>query len=177
MNRITIGAGVVALVAATSVVAGRQASQSIDLDKTVQRVNGTPIRTSDIREARMLKLLPGAPSDDAAVQTGLENRLLMLSEVTRQATVDRSGDPTQDAIAARRRTWTGSWPPGTDVPALINSAGTTDQALDGWFRDDLKIAAYLNRRFGPAADAERDKRVNDWVADLRRRANFTARYD
>lgn len=174
MNRMTVGAGVIVVVAATSALAGAQAaSQQVDLDRTVQRVNGTPIRSSDIREARLLKLLPGGPSDDAAVQTGLENRLLMLAEVSRMPTPD----PSTDAIASRRRTWTGTWPPGTDFPALITGAGTTDQALDGWFRDDLKISAYLDRRFGPAADVAREKRVNDWVVDLRRRANLTGRND
>ena len=174
MNRITLACGVIAFVAATTVASGRQAaSQSVELDKTVQRVNGTPIRVSDIREARMLKLLPGAPSDDAAVQTGLENRLLILGEVSRMT----APDPSADAIAARRRTWTGSWPAGTDFAGLVRSAGTTDQALDGWFRDELKIAAYLDRRFGLPMDDAREKRVNEWVVDLRRRANLTGRND
>jgi len=37
--------------------------------------------------------------------------------------------------------------------------GTSDQGLDGWFRDDLLIAAYLDQRFGAQADAARATRI------------------
>jgi hypothetical protein len=148
-------------------MAARPAAQ-VEVDRTLQRVHGTAIMASDVREAKVLKLVPEAAAGDDAVQTALENRLLMLYEVGR-ATV---AEPARDAIAARRRAWTSGWPPGTDLAAQMARVGTTDQALDGWFRDDLRIAAYLDQRFGPQADAARATRIGDWIASLRRAANL-----
>jgi hypothetical protein len=54
-------------------------------------------------------------------------------------------------------------------------AGMNDQAIDGWFRDDLRINAYLDVRFGLQPDDGRAKRVADWLAELRRRANLSDR--
>ena len=49
------------------------------------------------------------------------------------------------------------------------------QALDGWFRDELKIEAYLAERFPQTADPRRAERINGWINDLRRRANLSAK--
>jgi hypothetical protein len=57
----------------------------------------------------------------------------------------------------------------------MTRAGMTDQGLDGWFRDDLRIAAYVDLRFGLQPDDARAKRVDEWITDLRRRANLTGR--
>jgi hypothetical protein len=126
---------------------------------------------SDVREARLLKLVPEAGGNDDAILTALENRLLMLSEANRMP----GAEPARDQIATRRQAWRATWPAGTDVPALMVSAGTTDQDLDGWFRDDLRIATYLDQRFGQAGDPMRAKRINDWLTELRRRANLIRR--
>lgn len=147
------------------------AAQQVEVDRTLQRVNGTPIMASDVREARLLKLVPEAAAGDEAVQRALENRVLMLGEVSRTTPVVPGGD----AIAARRRAWTASWPPGTDLPALMMRVGTTDQALDGWFRDELQIAAYLDQRFGVQADAARAARIAEWIAEMRKRANLAGK--
>lgn len=156
------------LVLGSCVAAGAVATAQIEVDRTLQRVNGVAIMTSDVREARVLKLVPEASGSDAAVLTALENRLLMLQEVSRV----EADAPGSEAIAERRRAWVASWPPGTDLRALMARVGTTDQALDGWFRDDLLIGAYLNQRFGQQADAARASRIADWIAGLRRRANI-----
>jgi len=141
-------------------------AQTIEIDKTLGRVYGTPIRSADVREARILKLVPDAASDEA-VQRALENRLLILHEMRVEA-----GDPGRDAIAARRQSWGQSWPAGTDLPALMARCGTTDQALDAWFRSDLQIQAFVSQRFGQAGEPGRDAKVNEWIAELRRRANL-----
>jgi hypothetical protein len=147
------------------------AQTTVEIDRTLQRVLGTPIMLSDVREARMLKLVPEAGGSDDAILTALENRLLMLSEATRiQAT-----EPAREVIAARRQAWRATWPAGTDMTALMANAGTTDQDLDGWFRDDLRIATYVDQRFGQQTDATRTKRISDWLIELRRRANLSRR--
>jgi hypothetical protein len=144
------------------------AAQQIEVDRTLQRVNGIPIMASDVREARVLRLLGDAAASDEAALTALENRLLMLHEVSRAA----PADPSREAIVARRKAWASAWPPGTDLPALMARTGTSDQRLDGWFRDDLQIAAYLDQRFGAQADAARAARIADWIAGMRKRANL-----
>ena len=144
------------------------ASQQVELDRTLQRVHGSVIMASDVRQAKALRLVPGADAGDAAVQAALENRLLILHEISRAALKE----PASDAIAARRATWKSSWPPGTDTAALMTRAGMNDQSMDGWCRDELKIAEYLDQRFGQRTAGERDKLMADWLADLRRRANL-----
>ncbi len=166
MRNLTVGAMLVGWM-----LAGASGAAQVEIDRTLQRVYGTAIMFSDVREAILLKLLPEAGAGESAVLTALENRLLMLREVSRAA----SAEPDQGAIAARRRTWTASWPPGTDLPALMARAGTTDQALDGWFRDDLRMTTYVDQRFGVQADAARAGRIAEWVTELRRRANLTGK--
>lgn len=158
------------LIVAMVVVAAATPSraQQIELDRQLQRIYDTAIMTSDVREARLLKLVPEAAAGDAAVQRALENRLLILHEMTRVQAVD----PGRDAVAARKQAWTASWPAGTDLDALKTKCGTTDQALDVWFRSDLQIAGFLNQRFGAPGDPGRDAKLNDWIAELRRRANL-----
>jgi hypothetical protein len=162
---LTMGQGVPAGQAAVP------AGQSIEIDRTLQHVYGTAIMSSDIRQVRLLRLLPEADDTDDRILFALENRLLIVRELTRQP----SAQPSAAAIAARRQAWAASWPPGTDLPALMMRAGMTDQALDGWFRDDLRIAAYLDLRFGTEPNEARAKQVDGWLADLRRRANLPAR--
>ena len=154
------------IVVAGAIVPGR--AQQIEIDRTLQRIYGTPIMISDVREARLLKLVPEAAAGDDQIQRALENRLLIVHEMTRV----QAADPGRDAVAARRQTWTASWPAGTDIPAIMSKCGTTDQALDGWFRGDLQIAAFLTQKFGQLGDPARDTKINDWIADLRKRANL-----
>jgi hypothetical protein len=144
------------------------AGQTIEIDRTLQHVYGTAIMASDIRQARLLKLLPEADASDAAILVALENRLLIVRELSRQPVVQ----PSAAAIAARRQAWASSWPAGTDLPALMARAGMTDPALDGWFRDELRISAYLDLRFGSQPDNARAQRMADWIAGLRRTANL-----
>lgn len=161
-------AGLVALVVVACVSPAVAGQTTIELDRTLERVHGTPIMSSDVRQARLLRLLPESGADDRTIQTALENRLLILSEVARM----RPPEPTAAAIAGRREAWVATWPNPGDLQTLMTRTGTSDQALSGWFRDELKISAYLDQRFGSQRDA---KRLADWIADLRRRANLTAR--
>jgi hypothetical protein len=155
-------------IAVTAVTVPVAAQKPIEIDRTVQRVYGTAIMSSDIRQARLLRLLEPAPASDEAALTAIENRLLMLHEAARGAVTD----PSVDQIAARRRTWQASWPAGTDLAALQQRVGMSDRALDGWFRDDLRIQTYLDQRFS-RTDARRDERIALWIRELRTRANLT----
>jgi hypothetical protein len=153
-------------VVAIAIVPAR--AQQIEIDRTLERIYGTPIMTSDVREARLLKLVPEASAGDEQIQRALENRLLIIHEMTRV----QAADPGRDAVAARRQTWSTSWPPGTDIPAIMTKCGTTNQALDDWFRSDLQIASFLTQKFGQSGDPGREAKLNEWIADLRKRANL-----
>ena len=171
MRRFLIGAamiGVAVLVSAKFVRAHAPQARTTEIDSTLLRIYGTALRASDVREARLLKLVPEAGAGDDAVQRALENRLLILHEMMRTP----PADPGRDAIAARRQNWQSSWPAGTDIPALMAKSGTTEQALEAWFRGDLQIASFLSQRFGQAGDPTRDAKYNEWIAELRKRANL-----
>lgn len=154
------------------VLSAAPAAQAVEIDRTLQHVYSTPIMASDIRQVKLLRLLPDIEMSDDRLLVTLENRLLLLREVGRAAVAQ----PSPAAIAARRQTWSRGWPAGTDLPSLMAKAGMNDQALDGWFRDDLRIATFLDMRFGATADEARATRLADWVAELRRRANLSGRH-
>lgn len=143
----------------------------VEIDRTLQRVYGIPIMASDVRQARLMRLLPDAADTDRAIQTALENRLLMLREVSRGG----SPVPEEDAVAMRRRTWEGTLPAGFDVEATMTRAGMNPSLLEAWFRDDVRIEEYVTRRFGQAADPRRAERIDEWIRDLRRRAGIDGR--
>ena len=149
---------------------GAAAAQTpIEIDRTLSKVLGTAVMTSDVRQAKILRLIAPPPENDVAILTALENRLLMLYEATRAAIAD----PTADQIAARRRAWTGTWPSPAELSSQMQRAGMSDRALDGWFRDDMRMETYLEQRFPP--DPKRDERIATWIKDLRTRANLPAR--
>lgn len=140
----------------------------VEIDRTLERIYGVPIMASDVRQARLLHLFAASEDSDRAIQTALENRLLVLREVTRGG----SQQPASSAVAERRRSWSATLPPGFDVEAVMVRAGMNADALDTWFGDDVRIDEYLTRRFGQAADPRRAGRIDEWVRDLRRRAGL-----
>ena len=146
-------------------------AQQVELDRTLERIYGSVVMTSDVRQVRMLKLAEAAADSDAAAQTAIENRLLILRELSRS----NVPDPTADRIAAKREAWRQSLPAQTDSPALLARAGMSTQALDGWFRDELRIEAYLDGRFPQTGDSRRAERISGWINDLRRRANLSGK--
>jgi hypothetical protein len=155
------------ILSATGTAAAAQTA--VEIDRTLQRVNGTAIMMSDVRQARLLRLLAPPPSSDDAILTALENRLLMLNEAARSAIPE----PAAAQIAARRQAWASLWSSPAELAAQVQRAGITDRALDGWFRDDLRMEAYIAQRFPP--DPNRDERIATWIRDLRQRANLTNR--
>jgi hypothetical protein len=133
------------------------------LDRIVVHVNGAPILLSDIRQARLLKLVPG--ESDAAIQRALENRLLMLAEASR----GRTPGPGPD-VGVRRRQWETLL--GGPVTERLARAGMSAAALDDWLRNDLRIEAYIEERFGALPAADREQAVQRWIAGLRTRADI-----
>lgn len=148
-------------------------AQQVELDRSVQKVYGSVIMASDVRQVRLLKLAGPEAGTDEAAQTAIENRMLMLREVAQGTGI--VSEPPANRIAAKRDAWRSTWPPSTDFAALLTRAGMSEQALDAWFRDELRIEAYIEQRFPSPADTRRADRVASWINDLRRRANLSAK--
>ena len=137
-----------------------------ELDRIVARVNNRIITSSDVRQARMLHLVDDTSSDEST-RRALENRILILSDMTRL-----SGLPptTDEDLASRRRLWEARV--GGRRTEILDKAGMTEKGLDSWLGDDLRIQAYLQRQFGALPEAERARAVTDWIARLRQRAGL-----
>jgi hypothetical protein len=148
-------------------LAARPLAQT-ELDRVVVRVGGRAITRSEIRLARALKLV-GDSSSDEACQRQLEDRLLALGEVTRLLAGVTVGD---DAVAARRTQWEQGLGGGDPARKLLAQYEMSDAELSTWFRDDLRVATYLDRQFGTLPAADRAKATSDWFARLRQRADL-----
>jgi hypothetical protein len=162
-TRMVVSSLVAALLAASPVVA------QIEVDRIVSRVSGRIITQSDVRQARILKLVDDL-SSEAAIRRGLETRLLILHELDRAAALPPVGP---DELTARRREWEGSVggeAPGAD---MLRQSGMAEADFVSWLRDDLRIRAYLRRQFGMLGDTERNRAVADWTNRLRQRADLS----
>jgi len=146
------------------------ASAQTVLDKVLSNVNGEVITQLDVRQARMLKLrLVTAPAEaDAEVLRGLENRRLVLAEVNR-VTLPA---PSAGDLAARRRDWEASVGAGGNLPQLLDRAGLSENGLQSWLRDDVRIQLYLAQRFGGVPEGERPAEIARWLATLREHAGL-----
>ena len=152
----------VGLAAMASVPAGAQTV----VDGTLGTVNGQVIMRSDVRRARALKLVKIGDASDAAIQTELENRILVLAQIGRSA----QPDPAVEEVKARRAAWEASLAPGAAPAALLAESGMTDAELVAWLRNDVRIQKYEQQLFGSQADPP--AAIAKWILDLRRRAGL-----
>ena len=137
-----------------------------ELDRIVARVNGKIITQSDVRQARALKLVGDTSSDDAT-RRELENRLLMLGELSRS-----SVPPASDAdLDSGRRRWQNAVG-SANVSQALTQAAMGEADLQNWIRDDIRIEAYLKRQFAAIPESDRQRAINDWLTRLRQRAGL-----
>ena len=139
----------------------------VELDHIVSTVNATKIWKSDVRQARMLKLCGPQVTQDEAVLAELQNRALILAEMTRA----QSFEPTADALAAKRREWERSLGT-TEIDNLLARAGMNTREVEAWLRTDLRIQRFLSDRFSTLPPDQREARQRDWIRDLRVRAGL-----
>jgi hypothetical protein len=137
-----------------------------ELDRIVSRVNNRIITSSDVRQARLLRLVDDTSSDEST-RRALENRILILGDMTRL-----SGLPptTDEDLGARRRQWESRV--GGRGAELLNKAGMSEKGLSAWLSDDLRIQAYLERQFGGLPEGDRSRAADDWIGRLRQRAGL-----
>jgi len=138
------------------------------LDRIVAVVDGAAITQSDVTAATQLGLIqPRAGEPVSAAIDALVERKLMLEEVDRYAPPDPAeADITRrfDEIRARA---------GARFDSILAASGLTEDQLRREVRNDLRIEAYLQQRFGTSQPTdERAAMIRDWMAGLRRRANI-----
>lgn len=146
------------------------------IDRIMAVVGGRPIILSDVHAAIQFRLVEppaGTPDPLGYTLERLVERTLMLAEV------ERFQPPEPDPIEITVRV--------DDLQRGAGSAGAFDRALSvtgmtreqlrRHIRDDLRIATYLNQRFGAAnAPGGRAAAIATWIAELRRRADITVLY-
>ena len=151
-----------AILALLATLATSAAAQTL-LDGVLLKFGDDIVTRSDVRQARLLKLVrPDGEADEAYV-AALVDRKLMLAELKRSP----PAEPSPEAIDARRGQWLAKIGSGTNVPDLLARAGMTDALLRGWLRDDLRLQAYLDDRF-----AGRTTDIAAWITTLRQRAGI-----
>ncbi|MEO7191248.1 MAG: hypothetical protein ABI051_09345 [Vicinamibacterales bacterium] len=164
----TIGGRCVAILMCWSGITGASLvarDAQVELDRILSRVNGRIVTQSDVRQARLLKLVDDVGSD-AAIRRQLENRLLTLNEVSRAAALPPSTDA---EMSARRQAWEAALG-GANVASLLAQVAMNESDLESWLRDDVRIRAYMQRQFGAIAEPDRARAIEQWLSRLRQRA-------
>lgn len=138
------------------------------LDRIIAVVNGDLVTQSDVRAARLLRLVPDGSDADIAI--ALIERRLIVAELRRFQipAIDA------DALAARREQWRSSLG-DVDVDALLASAGVAQWFVDRWLSDDVRYERYVAQRFATLAADRRGDAVRAWIDGLRARAQIVYR--
>jgi hypothetical protein len=158
----------IVMVVCTVGVAAAGTSAQVEMDRILSRVNGKIVTRSDVRQAQLLKLVSEIGSEDAT-RRALENRLLLLGELARVASLP----PATDAeLAAHSRAWEARVGGGANKSRLLSQAAMTESDLQNWLRDDLRIQAYLKRQFGAIPEADRGRAIDESLGRLRQRAGL-----
>jgi hypothetical protein len=158
------------LVLASIACAGAVHAQVID--RLMAVVSGRTITLSDVNAALLFHLVdpPAATADPAAYTAErLVERTLILTEV------ERFQPPEPDPIEITIRVDALERGAGSTAAfdRLLAVTGMTRDQLRRYIRDELRIATYLNQRFGATDTPERQAAVKAWASELRKRADVT----
>jgi hypothetical protein len=136
------------------------------LDRVVARVEGRAITLTDVQAALGLGAIQAPPGADpiAAGTQQMIDRQLVLAEVL------RFPPPEPDAAATTREVARLKMNAGARLPALMESTGLTEERIREFARDDLRILAYLDQRFGATVQVS-DEEVARYYRD--HEAEFT----
>lgn len=157
------------------VIAGAPASAEV-IDRIMAVVGGQPVTLSDVNAAYVFRLVqppPGTPDPRVYVLDRLIERHLMLGEVDRF----QPPEPAPVEITLRIEEIEQRAGSAEAFAKALAVTGTTREQLRRHVRDDLRMATYLNQRFGANPDiAQRAAAIAAWTAELRRRAEVTVQY-
>jgi hypothetical protein len=114
------------------------------LDRVLVRVNGIAITLTDVNAAIGLGLVEVMGTDDAqgAATRQLIDRQLIIGEVA------RFSPPEPDPAAVEREVAALKERAGARLEALMQSTGLDEERIRDLARDNLRIRAYLDQRFG-----------------------------
>ena len=116
------------------------------IDRVLARIDGVPLTLTDVQAAIGLGLVQVPPGSDAIAAGALQmiDRQLELTEVQRFP----PPEPPPAAVAAEAARL--KMNAGTRLAALMQSTGLTEQRITDIARENLRIAGYLDQRFGTA---------------------------
>lgn len=145
-------ATVIALAIVVSAIGGR--AQIVD--RILAVVGGTPITLSDVDAAIVFGLVPvdrrAADSQRAALEALIERRL-QLSEVDRYLPLEPAAADIEARVAEIRV----RFPSAEAFDAALRDTGMTPATLGANVRDSLRIASYLQQRFGAGYNPNDDE--------------------
>jgi len=129
------------------------------LDRVLARVGGEPITLTDVQAAIGLGVIQPTGADLIASATQqLIDRQLILAEV------QRFPPPEPAPAAVAREVARLTMNAGPALPKLMQSTGVGEERIREIARDDLRILAYLDQRFGTAAQVS-DEEVAAYYRD------------
>ena len=131
---------------ALGMLACGQAAGQMLIDRVLARVDAVPITMTDVQALVGLGVIqtPSASSDVAASTQQVINRQLELAEVQRFP----PPEPSPAAVATEAARLKAN--AGARLASLMQATGLTEQRITDIARDNLRIAAYLDQRFGTA---------------------------
>jgi hypothetical protein len=146
------------------------------IDRIMAVVGGQPITLSDVDAAIQFQLVdvpPGTPDPVSYALDRLIERTLLLSEVERF----QPPEPDQSEITTRIDEIARRFGTAAAFDQALAVTGTTREQLRRYLRNHLRIATYLNQRFGANTDPD-DRRaaIATWMAELRKRSDVTLLY-
>ena len=121
------------------------------IDRLMAVAIAQPILLSDVNAALLFRLVPlesKVADPVGAVLDRLIERTLMLAEVDRY----QPPEPAAQEIDARLNEIQQRFGSPAALDAALTATGMTRDRLRQYIRDDLRIAIYLNQRFGSAAE-------------------------
>jgi hypothetical protein len=168
----TIGSALLAVALIAVVALAARADEVID--RVLAVVAGDLIMQSDVRAARELGLVSAndAGDQDRAVLSQLIDRALILDEVERYA----PPEPSPDAIERAFRGVRGRFASDDAFGAALARVGFDEKQLRSVLRQNLRIRAYLDQRFGGETPERGEAIIAAWVAGLRSRATIVDLY-
>ena len=160
------------LIAGTAV---SRAQQGELIDRVLAVAAGDVIMLSDVRAAQDFALVETAPGADPvrSVLSRLIERALILDEVDRYAPPEPPSDAIDRALAAVRA----HFPLPDAFDAALARSGLDEQRLRAILRQNLRLETYLGQRFSADSPERRQNMIDDWVSNLRRRADVVDLYN
>ena len=146
------------------------------IDRVMAVVGGQPITLSDVNAVLLLRFVEPPQGTRDPLQYALERsieRALMLVEVDRFQPPEPA--PVEISLRIEELEQRAGAAGGFDRALAVT--GTSRDQLRRHIRDDLRIATYLNQRFGANREAaERTAAIAAWIAEIRRRADVIVQY-